>query len=317
MRRPPTRPDAGAGHLRRWPLTAEPSTKDALPRRKRPAAARRAGADGGSQAARHPRPAGDRPGEGPQDALVPARAGSGGFAVMAAVGTLNTLADPYGMIGMKLLPRATTSDRTIKADAIEALKQGPAARRPRQLALDALRAQVPRGEDRPADLQRRRQRHRRHRRRLGDDQLHRRHLAGRAAPRTSGCSTWSRSCRSRSRAAPPTSRAWRSTSARRAPGAVRALAPRRRREPHRHVLVGHGQGFAARHPQPRQGEGEGLQVPRHVPAGRHAQAAPVDREGVGEALPEVGQALRRPVPQRVQGARPRSAELLRAHAQAA
>ena len=45
--------------------------------------------------------------------------------IMAAVGTLNTLADPYGMIGMKLLPSATTSDRTIKADAIEALKQGP------------------------------------------------------------------------------------------------------------------------------------------------------------------------------------------------
>ena len=44
---------------------------------------------------------------------------------MAAVGTLNTLADPYGLIGMKLLPTATTSDRTIKADAIEALKQAP------------------------------------------------------------------------------------------------------------------------------------------------------------------------------------------------
>ena len=47
------------------------------------------------------------------------------FVLMAAVGTLNTLADPYGMVGMKLLPSATTSDRTIKADAIEALKQGP------------------------------------------------------------------------------------------------------------------------------------------------------------------------------------------------
>jgi hypothetical protein len=47
------------------------------------------------------------------------------FAVMAAVGTLNTLADPYGMVGMKLLPSATTSDRTIKADAIEALKEPP------------------------------------------------------------------------------------------------------------------------------------------------------------------------------------------------
>jgi hypothetical protein len=45
--------------------------------------------------------------------------------VMAAVGTLNTLADPYGLIGMKLLPTVTTSDRTIKADAIESLKQAP------------------------------------------------------------------------------------------------------------------------------------------------------------------------------------------------
>ena len=45
--------------------------------------------------------------------------------VMAAVGTLNTLADPYGLIGMKLLPTVTTSDRTIKADAIEALKEPP------------------------------------------------------------------------------------------------------------------------------------------------------------------------------------------------
>jgi len=47
------------------------------------------------------------------------------FVVMAAVGTLNTLADPYGMVGMKLLPSATTSDRSIKVDAIEALKQPP------------------------------------------------------------------------------------------------------------------------------------------------------------------------------------------------
>lgn len=47
------------------------------------------------------------------------------FVIMAAVGTFNTLADPYGMVGMKLLPSATTSDRTIKADAIEALKQPP------------------------------------------------------------------------------------------------------------------------------------------------------------------------------------------------
>jgi len=47
------------------------------------------------------------------------------FVVMAAVGTLNTLADPYGMVGTKLLPTVTTSDRTIKADFIEKLKQQP------------------------------------------------------------------------------------------------------------------------------------------------------------------------------------------------
>jgi hypothetical protein len=41
------------------------------------------------------------------------------------VGTFNTLADPYGTIGLHLLPTATTSDRTIKADAVEALTAAP------------------------------------------------------------------------------------------------------------------------------------------------------------------------------------------------
>lgn len=44
---------------------------------------------------------------------------------MAAVGTLNTLADPYGSMGLHYLPTVTTSDRTVKADAIEELKQPP------------------------------------------------------------------------------------------------------------------------------------------------------------------------------------------------
>jgi hypothetical protein len=39
----------------------------------------------------------------------------------------------------------------------------------------------------------------------------------------------------------------------------------------------------------RSGEGESLQVPQHLPAERHAQAAPVDREGVGASLPQVGE----------------------------
>ena len=44
---------------------------------------------------------------------------------MAAVGTFNTLADPYGTIGMRLLPSATTTDRTVKADLIAALRRPP------------------------------------------------------------------------------------------------------------------------------------------------------------------------------------------------
>ncbi len=42
-----------------------------------------------------------------------------------AVGTLNVLADPYGTLGTSLLPTVTGSDRTVKADAIEALDAPP------------------------------------------------------------------------------------------------------------------------------------------------------------------------------------------------
>ncbi|HQH22590.1 MAG TPA: hypothetical protein PLJ89_10985 [Thermoleophilia bacterium] len=45
--------------------------------------------------------------------------------VMAAVGVLNTVADPYGLVGSRLLPTITDTDRTIKADAIETLREAP------------------------------------------------------------------------------------------------------------------------------------------------------------------------------------------------
>ena len=45
--------------------------------------------------------------------------------VMACVVTLNVIADPYGTVGTHLFPTVTTSDRTVKADRIEALKQPP------------------------------------------------------------------------------------------------------------------------------------------------------------------------------------------------
>ena len=45
--------------------------------------------------------------------------------VMGAVLALNVVADPYGSVGTHLFPTVTTSDRTIKADLIEALKQPP------------------------------------------------------------------------------------------------------------------------------------------------------------------------------------------------
>ncbi|MFA4965594.1 MAG: hypothetical protein WC709_08180 [Thermoleophilia bacterium] len=45
--------------------------------------------------------------------------------IALAVGALNTLVDPYGMVGLQLLPTATTPDRTLKADAIENLQRAP------------------------------------------------------------------------------------------------------------------------------------------------------------------------------------------------
>jgi hypothetical protein len=46
-------------------------------------------------------------------------------AVMAGVVALNVVADPYGSVGTHLFPTVTTSDRTVKADRIQALKQAP------------------------------------------------------------------------------------------------------------------------------------------------------------------------------------------------
>ena len=43
----------------------------------------------------------------------------------AAVVALNAFADPYGSVGTHILPTLTTSDRTVKADAIESLEKGP------------------------------------------------------------------------------------------------------------------------------------------------------------------------------------------------
>jgi hypothetical protein len=44
---------------------------------------------------------------------------------MAGVVALNVVADPYGSVGTHLFPTVTTSDRTVKADRIQALKQAP------------------------------------------------------------------------------------------------------------------------------------------------------------------------------------------------
>ena len=47
------------------------------------------------------------------------------FVVLAGVVTLNVIADPYGSVGTHIFPTVTTSDRTVKADRIEALKEPP------------------------------------------------------------------------------------------------------------------------------------------------------------------------------------------------
>ena len=45
--------------------------------------------------------------------------------VMGGVMALNVIADPYGSVGTHYFPTVTTSDRTVKADRIEALKEPP------------------------------------------------------------------------------------------------------------------------------------------------------------------------------------------------
>ena len=45
--------------------------------------------------------------------------------VMGGVLALNVVADPYGSVGTFLFPTVTTSDRTVKADKIERLRQAP------------------------------------------------------------------------------------------------------------------------------------------------------------------------------------------------
>ncbi len=44
---------------------------------------------------------------------------------MAGVVTLNVVADPYGTVGTRFFPTVTASDRTVKADKIEELKEPP------------------------------------------------------------------------------------------------------------------------------------------------------------------------------------------------
>ena len=46
-------------------------------------------------------------------------------AVLTPVVLLNVLVDPYGVVGLGLMPTATTTDRTVKADLIEQLKRPP------------------------------------------------------------------------------------------------------------------------------------------------------------------------------------------------
>lgn len=45
--------------------------------------------------------------------------------IMVAVGALNTFADPYGLVGTRVLPTLTTSDRSIKVGFIDKLKKAP------------------------------------------------------------------------------------------------------------------------------------------------------------------------------------------------
>jgi hypothetical protein len=89
-----------------------------------------AGDDGSPAASSTSRPAPPGPPEMPASAGKRAR-GYALFVILAAlvlmtsVAAVNALVDPYGILGTGLFPTATTSDRSIKADAIQNLRQAP------------------------------------------------------------------------------------------------------------------------------------------------------------------------------------------------
>ena len=193
--------------------------------------------------------------------------------------------------------------------------QGAAGpRHPRQLALDALRALLSGEEDRPQDLQRRRQRHRRHGGRLGDDPVHPRGVAGRASRLpVAGRRRELRAVRSpgahRQRAAPREVRR----------RGHRRQGPRRAgqgdlAEPQHPLLARHGQGLGPPPALQGQGQEQAEQVPEADPRRRRAQAAPLEQEGVEPPLPQLRGALQRPLQERLQGAQRGVQEVLRADA---
>ena len=140
--------------------------------------------------------------------------------VLGAVLALNVVADPYGSVGTHLFPTVTTSDRTVKADRIEALKEPPelvvlgSSRSMRyepsylekKTGLRTFNAGV-NGIGGTADAW------------AMTQFIH--EVWPERTPPTCGWSTWRASCRSRCRRAPPTSRASPSTSARPPPARAR------------------------------------------------------------------------------------------------
>ena len=230
---------------------------------------------------------------------------------MGAVLALNVVADPYGSVGTHLFPTVTTSDRTVKADKIEQLKEPPdlvVLGSSRSMRYEPAYLEEKTGLQ---DLQRGRQRHRRDRRRVGDDAVHPRGVAGRG-PRIP-VARGRRVLRPLRGRCPHRQRA--------APGSVRGPGDDRKRssgvrtrpvgEPHHAAVARHGQGLRAPAPLPREGQEQAEQVPQADPGRWRAQAAQVEREGVGPPLPQLRRALQQPVQERLQEDGPRRRGVLR------
>ena len=203
--------------------------------------------------------------------------------VMGAVLALNVVADPYGSVGTHLFPTVTTSDRTVKADSIEALKEPPEL-----VVLGSSRSM----RYEPSYLEKKTG--------LRTFNAGVNGIGGTADawamtqfihemwPDAHPAYLWLVDVESFVPFEVQARTANEPRLAKYVGAATAGKGPRRAgqgdlAEPHHAVLARHRQGLGAPAPLPRQGQEQPEQVPQADPRRRRAQAAPVEQEGVEAA----------------------------------